>query len=125
MVGGVGASLLGIFLALLWHRRSKPGYEIFELDGVSEAASRFRYKELAVATNNFTNELGKGGFGSVYKGVLASGQAVAVKRLDESVQGEKQFRAEVLKKCTLISTEFKLQFLGLGTAVMGACLRGA
>ncbi|KAG0605925.1 hypothetical protein M758_9G098700 [Ceratodon purpureus] len=93
--GGVGAIILGILLALFWHRRLKARHEVIELDGVSEATTRFRYKELAVATNNFTNELGKGGFGSVYKGVLASGQAVAVKKLDESVQGEKQFRAEV------------------------------
>jgi hypothetical protein len=91
----VGAILLGILFALVCHRRSKSAYVIFELDGVSEAAIRFRYKELAVATENFSNELGKGGFGSVYKGVLANGQAVAVKKLDESVHGEKQFRAEV------------------------------
>jgi predicted Ser/Thr protein kinase len=61
---------------------------------VSEAAIRFRYKELAVATENFSNELGKGGFGSVYKGVLANGQAVGMKKLDDSVEGEKQIRVE-------------------------------
>lgn len=110
MVGGVGAIVLGIILVLVWHCKSKTPYEIFDLDGVSEGATRFRFKELAVATDNFSDQLGKGGFGAVYKGVLANGQAVAVKKLEESGQGEKQFRAEVLK-CTPISTDFRIPFL--------------
>lgn len=109
VVGGVGAIVLGIILALVWHRRSKIPYEIFELDGVSEAATRYRFKELAVACDNFSNQLGKGGFGAVYKGVLQNGQAVAVKKLEESGQGEKQFRAEV-NNCSLISSESRIIF---------------
>lgn len=79
--------------------KSRKEYETFEfeMDGVSEAPTRFTYKELFVATENFTNKLGQGGFGAVYKGVLSSGQAVAVKKLEGSGQGEKQFRAEVCK----------------------------
>ncbi|PNX79223.1 cysteine-rich receptor-like protein kinase 10-like protein [Trifolium pratense] len=43
------------------------------------------------STNNFSDEykLGKGGFGTVYKGVLADGREIAVKRLSKtSVQGD-------------------------------------
>eukprot|EP01018_Ginkgo_biloba_P012989 Gb_37082 [translate_table: standard] len=36
-----------------------------------------------------------GGFGTVYKGALADGRAVAVKKLEGVSQGEAQFRAEV------------------------------
>uniref|UniRef100_J3M4A8 Receptor-like serine/threonine-protein kinase n=1 Tax=Oryza brachyantha TaxID=4533 RepID=J3M4A8_ORYBR len=55
----------------------------------------FRYNDLCHATKNFSEKLGGGGFGSVFKGVLSDSTTVAVKRLDGARQGEKQFRAEV------------------------------
>ncbi|XP_014524210.1 G-type lectin S-receptor-like serine/threonine-protein kinase At4g27290 isoform X1 [Vigna radiata var. radiata] len=51
------------------------------------------------ATRNFSvnNILGEGGFGPVYKGVLANGQEIAVKRLSKnSGQGLDEFRNEVV-----------------------------
>ncbi|CAD6239727.1 unnamed protein product [Miscanthus lutarioriparius] len=53
------------------------------------------YRELRSATKNFSEKLGQGGIGAVFKGQLRDSTAVAVKRLDGSFQGEKQFRAEV------------------------------
>ncbi|XP_022771992.1 LEAF RUST 10 DISEASE-RESISTANCE LOCUS RECEPTOR-LIKE PROTEIN KINASE-like 1.4 isoform X2 [Durio zibethinus] len=46
----------------------------------------FSYEELEEATENFnpSKELGEGGFGTVYYGVLNDGRVVAVKRLYES-----------------------------------------
>jgi hypothetical protein len=43
----------------------------------------FSYQELCQATNCFheENEVGDGGFGSVYLGKLGDGRSVAVKRL--------------------------------------------
>ncbi|KAL6844180.1 hypothetical protein ACP4OV_025853 [Aristida adscensionis] len=55
----------------------------------------FRYADLQRATNNFSEKIGGGGFGSVFKGALSNSTTVAVKRLDNARQGEKQFRAEV------------------------------
>ncbi|XP_006645511.1 G-type lectin S-receptor-like serine/threonine-protein kinase At2g19130 [Oryza brachyantha] len=55
----------------------------------------FRYKDLRSATKNFSEKIGEGGFGSVFKGQLRDSTGIAVKRLDGSFQGEKQFRAEV------------------------------
>eukprot|EP00252_Welwitschia_mirabilis_P024949 TRINITY_DN7624_c0_g1_i2.p1 TRINITY_DN7624_c0_g1~~TRINITY_DN7624_c0_g1_i2.p1 ORF type:complete len:502 (+),score=100.27 TRINITY_DN7624_c0_g1_i2:109-1614(+) len=58
----------------------------------------FTYGELSSATNGFSqsNLLGQGGFGCVYKGILANGQSVAVKQLKAgSGQGEREFQAEV------------------------------
>ncbi|CAM0901443.1 unnamed protein product [Alopecurus aequalis] len=60
---------------------------------------RFRYNELAVSTNYFSDEekLGEGGFGSVYRGYLKEADLhVAVKRISKgSQQGKKEYAAEV------------------------------
>ncbi|OVA20877.1 Protein kinase domain [Macleaya cordata] len=59
----------------------------------------FTYKELEEATGGFKEELGKGAFGIVYKGVIkemGSKNYIAVKKLDKVVQeGEKEFKTEV------------------------------
>ncbi|KAF2587627.1 hypothetical protein F2Q70_00036454 [Brassica cretica] len=60
----------------------------------------FTHKGLAEATGNFVEELGRGAYGIVYKGVLKvvgdSQVTVEVKKLDRVVQeGEKEFRNEV------------------------------
>ncbi|CAK8563407.1 unnamed protein product [Lathyrus sativus] len=61
------------------------------------ALRRFSYNELKRATNQFKEELGKGSFGSVYKGTLNKGKRlIAVKRLEKVVEeGEREFQAEV------------------------------
>ncbi|CAN8314101.1 unnamed protein product [Cochlearia groenlandica] len=71
------------------------------------------------ATNNFSqeNELGRGGFGSVYKGVLSSGQEIAVKRLScTSGQGDTEFKNEII----LLA---KLQHRNL-VRLLGFCIQG-
>ncbi|XXG73732.1 hypothetical protein AAC387_Pa07g2593 [Persea americana] len=55
----------------------------------------FSYRDLQSATKNFSEVLGRGGFGSVFSGTLPDSTAIAVKKLEEFGQGEKQFRAEV------------------------------
>jgi len=58
----------------------------------------FSYKELEDATQGFSAavELGGGGFGTVYKGKLADGRVIAVKKLNqEGRQGLQQFHNEV------------------------------
>ncbi|KAF5749790.1 Leucine-rich repeat transmembrane protein kinase family protein isoform 1 [Tripterygium wilfordii] len=60
---------------------------------------RFSWRELQLATDNFSekNILGQGGFGKVYKGVLADNTKIAVKRLTdfESPGGDAAFQREV------------------------------
>lgn len=60
---------------------------------------RFHFRELQIATNNFSSKkiIGKGGFGHVYKGILLDGSVVAVKRLldGNAKGGEIQFQTEI------------------------------
>ncbi|KAK2445996.1 G-type lectin S-receptor serine/threonine-protein kinase SD2-5 [Trifolium repens] len=65
------------------------------LENLTGMPTRYRYKDLEVATNNFSEKLGSGGFGSVYKGTLLDGTQLAVKQLEGIGQGKKEFRAEV------------------------------
>ena len=65
-----------------------------KIDGVKA----FTYREMAMATEKFNSstEIGQGGYGKVYKGVLADGTVVAIKRAQEgSLQGEKEFLTEI------------------------------
>ncbi|KAJ9566305.1 hypothetical protein OSB04_002271 [Centaurea solstitialis] len=77
----------------------------------------FDFRTLAIATNNFSNanELGAGGFGCVYKGILPGGEVVAVKRLSRvSDQGIEELTNEV----QLIA---KLQHRNL-VRLLGCCI---
>ncbi|KAI3967217.1 hypothetical protein MKW92_007016 [Papaver armeniacum] len=79
----------------------------------------FKYETLNIATNNFigANKLGAGGFGPVYKGTLADGQEIAVKRLSKgSVQGLEEFTNEVI-------VILKLQHRNL-VRLLGCCVEG-
>ncbi|KAF6161830.1 hypothetical protein GIB67_034643 [Kingdonia uniflora] len=49
---------------------------------------------LCLATNFFPEKLRRGGFGAVFKGVLKDGTVVAVKRLNSTDQGAKEFSTE-------------------------------
>lgn len=56
----------------------------------------FPFVNLQIATNNFRERLGTGGFGIVYKGSLSAETLIAVKRLERLLpQGEREFKTEV------------------------------
>ncbi|XP_010256777.1 PREDICTED: putative receptor protein kinase ZmPK1 [Nelumbo nucifera] len=88
-----------LFIASGWwclFRRNK--VKISMEDGyraISSQFKKFTYAELKKATKNFKEELGRGGSGSVYKGVLEDNRVVAVKKLGDVIQGEEEFWAEV------------------------------
>ncbi|CAJ1942111.1 unnamed protein product [Sphenostylis stenocarpa] len=63
-----------------------------------KGARWFSYDELKKCTNNFSesNEIGFGGYGKVYKGVLPDGKIVAIKRAQQgSMQGGLEFKTEI------------------------------
>ncbi|KAK6923267.1 Serine-threonine/tyrosine-protein kinase, catalytic domain [Dillenia turbinata] len=65
----------------------------------------FDYEELAAATDNFSSEklLGKGGHAEVYKGCLADGQLVAVKRLIKKEKEESERVGDFLSELGIIA----------------------
>ncbi|XP_015693931.1 putative receptor protein kinase ZmPK1 [Oryza brachyantha] len=62
---------------------------------ISSQFRRFSYKELHKATNCFKEELGSGGSGVVYKGVLDDERKVAVKKLNDVIYGEQELKSEL------------------------------
>ncbi|KAH6790516.1 receptor kinase 3 [Perilla frutescens var. frutescens] len=125
IVVGSGALVVGVAIFLVWKRRKSNGGNVVELRGPRERSQDyllnaptipskrdhsgeaaadeielplFDITTLVIATNKFSdeNKLGQGGFGIVYKGVLAEGEEIAVKRLSKtSVQGIDEFKNEV------------------------------
>ncbi|XP_066350439.1 L-type lectin-domain containing receptor kinase SIT2-like [Miscanthus floridulus] len=80
-------------------RRRRMYAEVKEEWEASFGPHRFSYKDLFHATDGFSDRrlLGIGGFGRVYRGVLASKMEVAVKKVAHgSRQGMREFVAEVV-----------------------------
>ncbi|KAI9124052.1 hypothetical protein K1719_005352 [Acacia pycnantha] len=110
---------LGCYFLL---RRSRKSHrtilrEHFGNESVALESLQFSLATVEAATNKFShqNEIGKGGFGEVYKGVLQDGREIAVKKLSKSSgQGSIEFTNEIL----LIA---KLQHRNL-VALLGFCL---
>ncbi|XP_039155301.1 uncharacterized protein LOC120286826 [Eucalyptus grandis] len=56
---------------------------------------RYSYSDIKKITKNFKYKLGEGGYGSVYRGILRSGNEVAVKILNKSESNSQDFISEV------------------------------
>ncbi|KAK6264905.1 hypothetical protein SCA6_020339 [Theobroma cacao] len=99
-------------------KKSKAKAEICDEIGSAESL-QYDFSTIRAATDDFsdTNKLGQGGFGTVYKGTIASGELIAVKRLTtDSGQGDLEFKNEV----QLVA---KLQHKNL-VRLQGFCLEG-
>ncbi|XP_057794319.1 putative receptor protein kinase ZmPK1 [Salvia miltiorrhiza] len=95
-VGALGALELVCVLLFLYKTRAS-GKKLREQGyfQVATGFTRFTYAELKKASRNFSEEIGRGGSGVVYKGVLSDNRVAAIKRLNEANQGEAEFLAEV------------------------------
>lgn len=60
---------------------------------------RYKYSELKKITGSFKDELGEGGYGTVFKGQLEDGHKVAVKLLKGSKGNGEEFVNEVVSIC--------------------------
>uniref|UniRef100_A0A161WRR6 non-specific serine/threonine protein kinase n=1 Tax=Daucus carota subsp. sativus TaxID=79200 RepID=A0A161WRR6_DAUCS len=148
IAGGVAAGAALLFAApamiFAWWRRRKPREHFFDVPAEEDPEvhlgqlKRFSLRELQVATDTFSNILGRGGFGKVYKGRLADGSLVAVKRLKEerTPGGELQFQTEVemismavhrnllrLRGFCMTPTERLLVYPYMANGSVASCLR--
>ncbi|POO00171.1 GPCR kinase [Trema orientale] len=106
---GFGMVILVLVMVVLWLRRKrtceKVAMSLQRWNSSSSTApgsfpglpSRYEYEQLVAATENFSTQIGSGGFGTVYKGTMADKETVvAVKKITNSgVQGKKEFFTEI------------------------------
>ncbi|WCJ41550.1 PR5-like receptor kinase [Euphorbia peplus] len=93
-----GAPCLAAFLIYKLGRRHLSEYETIEefLQTQNNLMPiRYAYSDIKKMTGGFKEMLGKGGFGSVYKGKLRSGHFAAIKMLDKSKADGQDFINEV------------------------------
>ncbi|KAJ9562085.1 hypothetical protein OSB04_007245 [Centaurea solstitialis] len=106
LVTGLSCSIAGImflcFVILCWRKRlhetrktENQQLEMFLRDYGTLAPKRYKYSEIKKMTNSFQEELGRGGYGSVYKGLTPDGQPVAVKLLVGATGDGEDFINEV------------------------------
>ncbi|KAJ4953322.1 hypothetical protein NE237_030154 [Protea cynaroides] len=89
--------LLSLFFYLWYFVFNRSRTSPFD-SGAHLKLQKFSYKELKSATNVFSdgNSIGKGGSGTVFRGILRDGKSVAVKKLDAtSLQAEREFQNEL------------------------------
>ncbi|KAM7496342.1 hypothetical protein LguiA_020756 [Lonicera macranthoides] len=102
IIGAVTLSaILSLFILRLHMRKHHANPKRRQLSKMSikiTDVKSFTYDEMTRATSNFSSstQVGQGGYGKVYKGIIADGTIVAIKRVAEgSLQGEREFLTEI------------------------------
>ncbi|KAG2307428.1 hypothetical protein Bca52824_027176 [Brassica carinata] len=90
----VTAYLVVILVFLLWERRKKKAMRKQNLEAL--VTSRlYSYRKIKKITKSFSEVVGRGGFGTVYKGKLRDGSKFSVKVLKDSMSNCEDFINEV------------------------------
>ncbi|CAL9242880.1 unnamed protein product [Arabidopsis halleri] len=99
-------TIVGIYALRLIKRASDQNNPFAKLDTSQSSidvpqlmgAKAFTFEVLRKCADNFseTNDIGEGGYGQVYRGMLPSGQLIAIKRAKRgSLQGGLEFKTEI------------------------------
>jgi serine/threonine protein kinase/Leucine-rich repeat (LRR) protein len=111
VIGAAAVTMLvtGLVLYMFYRRRKLPPALIAQIERLNRAkrnpdlkvtgVKAFTFEELAQATDNFSEkkQIGQGGYGKVYMGIINDGKKqVAIKRAEEgSLQGAHEFYTEI------------------------------
>ncbi|KAL5725070.1 hypothetical protein ACHQM5_008257 [Ranunculus cassubicifolius] len=110
VASSAAVAVIGVFIGLyIWkkkpiqRKRRGPEGGLRMANALNKNSQNFKYSTLQKATGFFDNshKLGEGGFGIVYRGVLADGREIAVKRL---FVNNRQRAAEFYNEVNLISS---------------------
>ncbi|KAF8015162.1 hypothetical protein BT93_H0843 [Corymbia citriodora subsp. variegata] len=94
----LGTPCMLILLIYKWMRRHQANdanIEEFLLAHNNFLPIRYSYSDIKKITKNFKHKLGEGGYGYVYRGILRSGNEVAVKILNKPKSNGQDFISEV------------------------------
>ncbi|KAI3794369.1 hypothetical protein L1987_36999 [Smallanthus sonchifolius] len=114
IVGAIGGVVLLFLIIVVWslYRRQKNSKKTEQED--LKGTLNYSYKDLQLATNNFSEEniLGKGGFGEVFKAIIDDKNVVAVKKLEIRHAKEKEEYENEVKLISNIHHRNLLRLLG-------------
>ncbi|CAO1947874.1 unnamed protein product [Urochloa humidicola] len=122
---GVCVILLAVFMwykrcgMILWQRGSRTALRLesfMQKQGTSHP-KRYTYSEVRRMTKSFSHQLGKGGYGTVFRGNLPDGREIAVKMLKDTDGDGEEFMNEV-------ASISKTSHVNIVTLV-GFCLQGS
>ncbi|CAO2165260.1 unnamed protein product [Urochloa humidicola] len=85
---------VAVFIMCKQRARHREMEQVEDYRDLQGTPVRFTFQQLKVATEDFKDKLGEGGFGTVFMGRFGE-DIIAVKRLDRTGQGKREFSAEV------------------------------
>ncbi|XP_013615936.1 PREDICTED: probable receptor-like protein kinase At1g67000 isoform X2 [Brassica oleracea var. oleracea] len=90
----VSLFLVGIFYAMWCTKKTSDDLRQHDLKALIPL-KQYSYAQVKIITKSFVERVGKGGFGTVYRGTLCDGRSVAVKILKDSKGNGEDFINEV------------------------------